>query len=97
MIVEIDGRQVRSEAEFHSAISEALAFPSFYGENLDALWDILSTDVERPVKLIWNHSASSKTDMAERFDEIVGILRKVERQDAEWNLPAAERFELVLR
>ncbi|WP_080937109.1 barstar family protein [Burkholderia plantarii] len=97
MVVEIDGRQIRSEADFHVAIAKALNLPSYYGRNLDALWDTLSADVERPVSLIWCESSVSQAEMSESFGRIVEILRKVERQDVEWDLPETERFEFVLR
>lgn len=94
MQIELDGQAIRSEADFHAAIMAALPFPHYYGKNLDALWDVLSTDVERPVRLLWRHSGRSREAMGERFDRIVSILRDVERQDGGWNLP--ERFLLVL-
>ncbi|MGR2741102.1 barstar family protein [Billgrantia sp. Q4P2] len=97
MIAEIDGRQVQSEVDFHVAIAQALGFPSYYGSNLDALWDALSTDVERPVLLVWSNSSLSQAAMKTDFDRIVEILRNVERQDAEWNLPEEERFKIELR
>lgn len=97
MIAEIDGSRIRSESDFHVAIALALGLPHHYGRNLDALWDILSSDVERPVQLIWNRSALSQVEMPVEFDLIVSLLHKVERQDADWNLPEEERFRLVLR
>ena len=97
MIAEIDGRQIQSEVDFHVAIAQALGFASYYGNNLDALWDSLSSDVERPVLLVWSNSSLSQAAMPTDFDRIVGVLRNAERQDAEWGLPAEERFKLELR
>ncbi|QBI03057.1 barstar family protein [Pseudoduganella albidiflava] len=94
MELELDGQAIRSEADFHAAIMAALPFPHYYGRNLDALWDVLSTDVERPVRMVWRHSAFSREAMGERFDTIVSILRDVERQDVELNFSG--RFSLVL-
>lgn len=97
MVAETDGRKIRSDDDFHTAISKALEFPSFYGRNLDALCDTLSTDVERPAQLIWRYSATSKIEMGGHFDKIVGLLRKIEQQYVEWNVRTGERFELVLQ
>lgn len=96
MILEIYGSKVRSEADFHDAIVEALRLPPHYGKNLDALWDVLSADVERPLRIIWRDASLSKAAMPECFAKIVEVLRRVERQDIEWNLPEAERFDVVL-
>lgn len=94
MIIEIDGEAIQSEADFHYALGESLDLSSYYGRNLDALWDVLSTDVERPIRIEWKNAAASKAVMGECFDRLVNVLRRVESQDVEWNLP--ERFELVL-
>ncbi|NLR76975.1 barstar family protein [Leeia aquatica] len=96
MIVEIDGEHITSDVNFHRAISKAFDLSSYYGNNLDALWDALSTDIERPVLLIWNNSSISKNAMPADFDRIIKVLRRVEFQDAQWNLPEEERFILKL-
>ena len=94
MNIEIDGSNIKTEAEFHTAISGALSFPAHYGKNLDALFDILSGDVERPVVLVWKNSTISKTIMGDDFERIVSVLRRIESQDTEWGLE--EIFELQL-
>jgi ribonuclease inhibitor len=94
MKVIIDGNDIHTEEEFHKKISDALGFPSHYGKNLDALWDVLSTDIERPVTLIWKNSASSQAAMGESFGKIVDILKKVVVQDIEWELD--EKFDVVI-
>lgn len=96
MIVEIDGDQIRSEAEFHGALARGLGLPVYYGKNLDALWDVLSTEVERPVLVVWRDASSSQAAMPESFEKIVEVLRKVERQDIAWGFPETERFGFVL-
>ena len=39
----LDGYKMISKSETHKYIKKMLNFPDYYGENLDALWDILST------------------------------------------------------
>ncbi len=94
MRVVISGSDIRSEADFHRKISEAMDFPSYYGKNLDALWDILSTDIERPITLVWENAALSKESMGDSFYKIVDLLNRVAAQDIEWGLD--ERFELIV-
>ncbi|MFI9585829.1 barstar family protein [Streptomyces sp. NPDC052236] len=78
MRVEIDGVNVHTEEDLHRILSEALDFGPFYGANLNALWDRLSTDVERPVEIVWRNSERSKEYFGEsEFQEIRSLLVSV--------------------
>ena len=48
----LDGGKMTEKAAAHEHIAEAMAFPEGYGNNLDALWDLLSEGVEREIELI---------------------------------------------
>lgn len=37
----LSAKQMTSREKAHSHIREAMSFPDYYGENLDALWDML--------------------------------------------------------
>lgn len=82
-----------SERDFHAQLETSLGL-SFYGCNLDALWDTLSASVERPLRLVWKDSLISRNMLGERFDLIVEVLDAVTKQDEgfEWD----ERFTYLL-
>lgn len=44
----LDGEKMTSVENTHQYLATKLDFPKYYGKNLDALWDILST-VSEPV------------------------------------------------
>ena len=92
MKVIINGNDIKTESDFHKYIALALNFPSYYGKNLDALWDVLSTDIERPVTLVWKNSMLSQEAMGEDFIRIHDLLNRVVAQDIKWGLD--EKFEL---
>lgn len=94
MNLEIDGLRIASDKDFHTAIAAVLHLSGYYGANLDALNDVLSTDVERPVVLAWLHSENSRAAMGAAFTRIVTVLRHVEAQDVRWGL--VDKFELRL-
>jgi ribonuclease inhibitor len=51
--------------------------------NLDALWDRLSTDMPRPVHLVWESADVSRAAMGlQVFDQIESIVRRTVDQDA---------------
>ena len=42
MKITLDGAKMTSRAAAHEHIAAEMAFPEWYGKNLDALWDILT-------------------------------------------------------
>ncbi|ELY4133027.1 barstar family protein, partial [Cronobacter turicensis] len=77
----LDGKKIENELEFHSVMSDLLNFGPYYGRNLDALWDRLSTDVERPVKIIWLNSDLSRNNLGYSCDQIIKIFERTRQQD----------------
>ena len=94
MEILIDGDTVKTANDFHRAFSSALGTDIFYGENLHALWDVLSASIERPVTLTWKRSDKSKKTLGPDFDAIVDVLRRVELQDMKFGW--TDRFSFVL-
>ncbi len=39
----LDGAMMKTRAEAYAHIAEKMEFPDYFGKNLDALWDLLST------------------------------------------------------
>lgn len=57
----IDCRWIDSRAELHRVLAQVLAFPEWYGRNLDALYDLL-TVIREDTYLVfqnWNPNASA--------------------------------------
>jgi ribonuclease inhibitor len=95
MEVLLQGDAIKSEHDLHRVLSEKLDFGPYYGANLAALWDRLTTDVERPVRLIWKNAALSRAAMGEDcFAKIVRLLRDVEQQDREFGRSQAFTFTI---
>ncbi|MYV70234.1 barnase inhibitor [Streptomyces sp. SID2131] len=82
MKVEIDGTRIYSQADLHRALADMLDFGPYYGANLSALWDRLTTDVERPIEVIWHNTEASRDHMGEeQFAQIRDLLQAVAEQD----------------
>lgn len=95
MHVQLDGHQIRTEADFHRQVAALLDFGPYYGRNLDALRDRLSTDVPRPVHLTWTAARASRAAMgAAAFDRVERVLQAVAQQDVEWGLTDRFTYEL---
>lgn len=79
---------IRSAAQFYREIAGSLAFPPHFGDNLDALWDVLANDVAGPVDLTWRQDMASRAAMGADFEGIARVLREVaaERDDFDFRL-----------
>ncbi len=82
----LDGKAVRSPDRFYEEISARLSFPDHFGRNLDALWDVLSTDIEGPIEVVWEDADISRDAMGRDFGRILGVLRKVARRRKDFRL-----------
>ena len=67
MIIELDGLSISSEQDFHKRIASAFSLAQYYENNLNSLWDLLSTDVERPIEIVWKNSKESEQSMGKTF------------------------------
>ena len=74
MEVYLDGRALDSREALHQALSALLAFPAYYGKNLDALHDCL-TDLNEPSELIVRGEASLSELLGRRADAFRRVLR----------------------
>lgn len=96
MIIEVDGAFLNSEMDFYGIVSDGIGVDSDYCSNLDALWDLFTTDVERPFRIVFRNSTAARKKMPVFFDKLLALLRDVESQDRELGLAEGERFELIV-
>ena len=94
MEITLDGKSIKTENDVHRILAEKLNFGPHYGNNLSALWDRLTTDVERPVRLIWKDAYMSRNAMGDDgFSKVVSVFRDVEQQDREYKRSEVFVFE----
>ncbi len=74
----LNGKVIRSLDEFYDEISSQLSLPAYFGRNLDALWDVLSTEVEGPAEIVWQDAQASRQAMGEDFEKVVKVLKEIE-------------------
>jgi len=86
MEIKIEGSKVFSDKDFHYQLAKDLGVQQFYGHNLDALWDLLSVGVERPLMLIWRDHALYKARSKSNYAKIIDVLDRVKAQDERLNL-----------
>ena len=94
MNVILDGLLIESEDDFHDVITKELDLPIWYGRNLDALWDVLTGMVERPVNLVWLNSEISRLRLS-RYEKIIDLFKDVAEMDNA--LGRINKFEYFLK
>jgi ribonuclease inhibitor len=82
----LDGKTVRSLDDLYDQLSIRFSLPEHFGRNLDALWDVLSTDVEGPFEIVWKHSQHSKKLMGKDFDRVVKLLKDLQKERDDFTL-----------
>ena len=92
--IHIDGALINYEQDFHRAISYALDFGPHYENNLDALWDMLSSGAAGGVVLHWKDADISRRKLGAVFDTIIHLFNETKAMDEKLEL--AERFEFIL-
>jgi len=71
----------------YALLARELDLPDYFGRNLDALWDVLTTEVPGPIEIVWRDHEAAKLRMGEEdFDRLVGLFRDVERERPDFRL-----------
>jgi ribonuclease inhibitor len=78
--IALNGNQLSSEKDFHEVLSKELGFPTYYGNNLAALRDVLLSDDGRPIEIEWRHSGASKKKMGKDFSRIKSVLEDLTKE-----------------
>lgn len=69
--------------ELHGRIKTALGFPDYYGNNLDALWDLISEPWSAYLTVNGVHTMSK--DCRIYFQQIIPILDRNIKWQSHWN------------
>ncbi|PKK87348.1 MAG: barnase inhibitor [Candidatus Wallbacteria bacterium HGW-Wallbacteria-1] len=82
----LNGLKINSLDDLYDRLAKRLSLPAHFGRNLDALWDVLSTDVEGPFEIVWTHSNDSKESMGKDFNRVVKLLKELKKERDDFKL-----------
>lgn len=85
-VARLDGRQ-RSKTAVLAKLARDLDFPAHFRPNLDALFDVLTTDIQGPIRIEWRISGMVEAALGSELEPLRRTLA-----DA-----AASRADLVLQ
>lgn len=73
MQVFIDGRKITDKATLHAYLKEQCKFPDYYGNNLDALYDVL-TDRTEPLEICLEYASELKEKLCGYGEAFIATL-----------------------
>ncbi len=76
----LNGLTLQSIDDFYRELMQQLKLPTDFGRNLDALWDVLTTDIKGPFEIVWEQAYLSKLALGPNYDRILRLLRNLERE-----------------
>ncbi len=82
----LDGKTIHSLDDFYDQLIQQLALPKQFGRNLDALWDVLSIDIEGPYEIAWHSSQTSRAVMGQNFERIMKVFHELESERNDFTL-----------
>ena len=80
LILNLDGAVLKTKEELHSKIQWQLNLPDYYGRNLDALWDVLST-WNKPLCIEVTHIAELQNYLGDYADALFQLLNDVVQEN----------------
>jgi ribonuclease inhibitor len=77
----IDGLSINNANDIYRSLKQQLGFAPYFANNIDALWDVLSTDVERPFVIHWINADVSQRKLGNDFNLFVNLFQRLEEYD----------------
>ena len=82
----LDGKIIGSLDDLYDQLSIRFSLPEHFGHNLDALWDVLSTDVQGSFEIAWKHAGDSRKLMGRDFDRAVKLMKELQKERDDFTL-----------
>ena len=81
--VVIDFSKCKYPLDLHNEIREKLELPEWYGNNLDALWDMLTGFIETPIEItvIYKPENKAAENLKENVLKAIKIFKEASEED----------------
>ena len=87
--IRLDGRNMDSKEKAHLHMKRQLNLPDYYGGNLDALWDILTT-IDKPIKINIINKESLIDNLGDYGKSIIKVFKDAEKENNNLKLEIME-------
>lgn len=86
--IHIDFRRIGSISDFYKILGNQMVLPNYFGNNLDALWDVLSTEIVTPLAIQFQHLSLQQL---EKFEDLITLF-----EDAAIEMSDTIQFEYFI-
>lgn len=69
----LEGAELADLNAVYDALAAQLGFPAHFGRNLDALWDVLTTDIAGPIEIEWRDMKAAHRRLGPDFDRLARL------------------------
>lgn len=90
----IDGRETRTPADVYRFVREVDDMPGDLPDHVDALWELFTEQITRPVDLTWTHADQSQAALGIQFMMMMAVLQEADGYTS--RRPDRPRFRLAL-
>lgn len=81
----IDGKQMKSKTSLYLHLIRVLSLPNYFGNNLDALWDVL-TEEDELTEIVFLNTDQAKKHLGQYGVKLIGLLEKLERENKNYRV-----------
>ena len=90
IIVMLDGKKMINKISTHKYIRRILKTPEYYGENLDALWDVLGT-CDRKIEINLINTEDLIENLGDYGESLINVFQDAENENENIILKLYER------
>lgn len=90
MKITIDFCSIKTYSDFYEQLKENIDLPDYFGNNLDALYDVISGDVALPLEI---HFIKMNLNQLEEFSDLLDTMKELELELEEFIFRYAIRFD----
>ena len=69
-------KQIGSMGDVYDQLAAQLALPGHFGRNLDALYDVLTSELTGPTRITWHHAEASRAALGEQFETLLTVFNE---------------------
>jgi len=81
----IDGQQMTSKNTLYTHLNRVFAFPNHFGNNLDALWDVLSAKNEATT-ICFTHTEKLMDQMDDYGEKLIQLFKRLEQENDNYTI-----------